>query len=469
MSKQPDLQLTVEQATATAQQLLSELTAAVAETLAKAKTSRVVLALSGGMDSMLLLELLYRLDLSSSVQAIYVHHGLSPNADAWGLFCQQQCQHRGIAFAIEPVTILDKTRNIEAQARNLRYQALSRYVVSPEHALLTAHHADDQLETLLLALKRGSGLDGLTGIAASKAFAEGSLLRPLLAFSRHELQQVAISIDLAWIDDESNQNQDFDRNFLREQVLPLLNQRFVRYSQNASRSAQLLQQSQQWQQQQLASSLADIVLGDRLDLAKLQQQDKLSQNLLLRAFAKQQQLVLSQQQLDVLQTEVIAAKPDAMAKLQLGPLLFRRYQHFLYLQPQALEYPTLSPTKLGWQQLLETDNGWFFWSDSVPDFLYEAATSHSCLPLGVSASAELTLQAVAMSAPFKPSDRPTKPLKQWCQLWNIPPWQRQALAAVVFDQRVIAIAGYASACSEAEAKSWIWQGPQLRALAENNE
>jgi len=446
--------------------LLPTLSRAVAQALTQAQANRVVLALSGGLDSMLLLELLHRLALKLPVQAVYVNHGLSPNADAWGQFCQQQCLQRGIAYASEQVTVAEPSRNIEAQARSLRYQALSCYLSTPNDVLLTAHHADDQLETILLALKRGSGLDGMTGIAAVKDFAGGVLLRPLLAFSRQELHQAATAIGLCWIDDESNSDQDFDRNFLREQVLPLLNQRFARYSQNASRSVQLLQQSQQWQQQQLASSLTEVVADDKLDLSKLKQHDLLTQGLLLRAFAKQQQLILTQQQLQILQTEVIAAKADASAKLQLGQLLFRRYQHFLYLQPLTTEPPALPATPLHWRQLLQTSAGWCYWSDEAPQFLQDGAMKHSCLPLNVSAEAMLCLQSVAMSQPFKPNDRPTKPLKQWCQLWNIPPWQRTALTAVMFNQQVIAIAGYASVCSADEAKSWIWQGPQLRAFAE---
>ncbi len=445
--------------------LLPMLSAALTAALTQAAASRVVLALSGGMDSMVLLALLHRLDLKLPVQAVYVHHGLSPNADAWGQFCRQQCQQRGIAFAIEYVTLVEPTRNIEAQARSLRYQALSRYVSKPSEVVLTAHHADDQLETLLLALKRGSGLDGLTGIATIKELDAGTLLRPLLAFSRHDLQQVATTLGLCWIEDESNSNQDFDRNFLREQILPLLNQRFSRFSQNASRSAQLLQQSQQWQQQQLASNLAEMVIGDRLDLTKLQQQDLLTQSLLLRAFAKQQQVQLSQQQLQVLQAEVIAAKPDAMARLQVGQWLFRRYQHLLYLQPLDIDAPALAPTPLCWRQVLTTATGWFYWSDEAPEFLRAGDIKHSCLPLQALPGAALTIQSVAMSVSFKPNERPTKPLKQWCQLWMIPPWQRRSLPVVVENGQLLAVVGYASSCAQSDAKTWLWQGPQLRALA----
>lgn len=468
MPKQPTPNLSSQSAAVreSASVLLPLFKTAVSEALQAVNAERVVLALSGGLDSMLLLELLHRMELTLPIQAVYVHHGLSANADRWGQFCQQQCQQRGIPLAVEHVTIADPTRNIEAQARSLRYQALSTYLLAPTDVLLTAHHADDQLETLLLALKRGSGLDGLTGISAKKAFAFGWLLRPLLGFSRQELALVAACIGLCWIEDESNQNQDFDRNFLREQVLPLLNQRFARFSQNASRSAQLLQQSQQWQQQQLAASLAEVVVGDRLDLAKLKQADPLTQSLLLRAFAKQQQLILSQPQLEVLQTEVIAARADANAKLQLGQWLFRRYQHFLYLQPLALTYPALRPVPLCWRELVTTELGWCYWSDEAPAFLRDDLHEYRRLPLKVLPGAELTLQSVAMSLPFKPFGRPTKPMKQWCQLWAIPPWQRQALPVLMVEGQLHAVAGYASACSEQDANTWLWQGPQLRALVD---
>ena len=160
----------------------SELLAPLRLNIQQLGLNQLVLGLSGGLDSMVLLELCHQLTQSCAIKlkAVYIHHGLSANADQWADFCQQQCLKRQIPFEVQKVQ-LNPTANIEAQARAARYSALSAFVLTPQTALLTAHHADDQLETLLLALKRGAGSAGLSGIAALQSFAAGWLLRPLLA------------------------------------------------------------------------------------------------------------------------------------------------------------------------------------------------------------------------------------------------------------------------------------------------
>ncbi len=160
-------------------------------------------------------------------------------------FCQQQCHKCNVPFEVQKVQ-LNPAANIEAQARAARYSALAAFVTTPQTALLTAHHADDQLETLLLALKRGAGPAGLSGIAALQPFAAGWLLRPLLEFSREQLDAFAKQQQLTWIEDESNNDSRFDRNFLRAEVIPLLQQRWPAFRQNALRSVAHIQQQQQF-------------------------------------------------------------------------------------------------------------------------------------------------------------------------------------------------------------------------------
>ena len=211
--------------------------------------NKVVLALSGGLDSMLLLHLLKQWQQQAPEQdrqlsAVYVHHGLSPNADAWAEFCAAQCALLQVPFVMEKVQLEGKN-NLEAKAREARYQVLAAAINSSDTALCTAHHADDQLETLLLALKRGSGAAGLAGIAAAKAFANGWLVRPLLDFNRSELEAVAKTSAIPFIIDESNNNAAFDRNFLRLEVLPLLRQRFPAIAKTSSRAMQQLGALQQ--------------------------------------------------------------------------------------------------------------------------------------------------------------------------------------------------------------------------------
>ena len=154
--------------------------------------SQLVLALSGGLDSIVLLHLLAqaRAQLPFQLSAVYINHGISQHADSWAQFCAGQCASLQVDFTQRKVNICGHD-NLEHKAREARYEALAEFISTKQHVLLTAHHGDDQLESLLLALKRGAGPAGLSGIASSRSFAAGMMLRPLLAYTRAELQQYA--------------------------------------------------------------------------------------------------------------------------------------------------------------------------------------------------------------------------------------------------------------------------------------
>ncbi len=182
----------------------------------------LLVAFSGGLDSTLLLVLAaqYAREHSLPLRALHVHHGLSPHADEWVAHCEAVCQQLAVELLVERVTLIrGNGESLEAQARTARYQRLTARMREGEW-LLTAHHQDDQLETLLLALKRGAGLRGLAGILQSQPFAGGLLLRPLLDMSRAELAEAAASLPFGWVEDESNQDVSYDRNFLRQTLIP---------------------------------------------------------------------------------------------------------------------------------------------------------------------------------------------------------------------------------------------------------
>ena len=156
------------------------------------------------------------------------------------------------------VTLADEGLGIEAHARQARYQAFREALV-PGEVLLTAQHLDDQCETFLLALKRGSGPTGLSAMAASSEFAGGKLLRPLLNESRESLHQWALTHQLRWIEDESNQDDAYDRNFLRLRVLPLLSERWPHFAESVARSASLCGEQEQLLDEMLSAELAALV------------------------------------------------------------------------------------------------------------------------------------------------------------------------------------------------------------------
>ena len=182
------------------------------------------LAYSGGLDSTVLLNLLA--DLASSqkinLQAIHVHHGLHPDADAWTNSCIKQCNNLGVKLTIEKVDVVVGAHGLEAAARKARYDALAKHVRSGRDELLTAHHQDDQAETLLLHLVRGAGVSGLAGMPPRRRFGEGWLSRPLLEIEREAIRTYALAHKLLWVEDDSNSDPVIRRSFLRQSVIPLL-------------------------------------------------------------------------------------------------------------------------------------------------------------------------------------------------------------------------------------------------------
>lgn len=180
--------------------------------------------LSGGCDSVVLLHILSRLGLGDRLAAIHVHHGLSPNADAWADFCAGFCDRIGVPLVTRRVTVpLSSGRGLESAAREARYAAFSECA---EGCLLLAQHRGDQAETLLLNLLRGAGVTGAAAMPAERRFGKLRLLRPLLGISRAEIEAYATEQRLAWVDDESNADTALTRNFLRHEVLAVMAQRF---------------------------------------------------------------------------------------------------------------------------------------------------------------------------------------------------------------------------------------------------
>ncbi len=203
--------------------LPERLAAFLAERQLGAATCQV--ALSGGCDSVSLLHLLLRLRLPGGVAAVHVHHGLSPNADAWAAFCQDLCAQWAVPLQVLHVQVSSAGEGLEAAARQARYAAIAQHL-PPGAPLLLAQHRGDQAETLLFNLLRGSGVQGLAAMRPDRCQYGLRLLRPLLDVSRRELETYATAQGLTWVEDESNSDSRFSRNFLRREVLPLLAERF---------------------------------------------------------------------------------------------------------------------------------------------------------------------------------------------------------------------------------------------------
>ncbi len=223
----------------------------------------VTVALSGGVDSVVLLDLMQAASaqLGLVVQCLHVNHGLSPNADNWESFCREHCRLLDVRFQAVRVQVAGGGSNVEAQARAARYRAFRDHGSS---IVALGHNRDDQAETVLLRLLRGAGVSGLAGMPSARGLdcAQGvsaqRLVRPLLQVSRADIQAYALDRGLGWVDDESNAEERFARNFLRLRVIPQLETRYPAARANLARAAGHLEE---------ASALLEEIARQDLDVA----------------------------------------------------------------------------------------------------------------------------------------------------------------------------------------------------------
>ncbi|MDH5600825.1 MAG: tRNA lysidine(34) synthetase TilS, partial [Gammaproteobacteria bacterium] len=196
------------------------------------------LAYSGGCDSHVLLHSLVQIrdQLNPEIKAIHINHGLSPLAKEWEEHCREVCQQLAVPYTAISVNAIKKGASPEEAARLARYAEWQK-LIKKDEVILLAHHQDDQAETVLIQLLRGSGVKGLAAMPAKQKFSHGLLCRPLLNFLREELYSYGVEQGLNWIDDPSNFDTDFDRNFLRHEVVPLLEERWPSLKKTLSRTA----------------------------------------------------------------------------------------------------------------------------------------------------------------------------------------------------------------------------------------
>ncbi|MBP2169900.1 tRNA(Ile)-lysidine synthase [Erwinia toletana] len=397
--------------------------------------SRLLVAYSGGLDSTVLLHQLVQLRISHpnlQLRAIHIHHGLSPFADSWQLHCQQQCAEWQLPLLTEHVAVDGREQGIEAAARSARYAAFRRHL-QPGETLLTAQHLDDQCETLLLALKRGSGPAGLAAMPARLTLGENLLLRPLLTQTRGQLEQWAQQHQLSWIEDESNQDLRYDRNFLRQQVLPLLHQRWPHFAQASARSAALCGEQEQLLDELLAESLAAMMQTDgSLLIAPLQPLSEARRNALLRRWISAQGGQMpSRDAVQRIWHEVIDSREDASPCLRLGNHQIRRYRQAIYWLPL---YPSLRDCVIAWQ------------SPWQPLLLPQQLGTLCIDPQGIElrqprADDVVTIRFYAQGDFHIVGRAGSRAIKKLWQEFAVPVWQRERTPLLFYGEKLIAALG----------------------------
>lgn len=296
---------------------------------------------SGGLDSTVLLHALTQLALPVQLRAVHINHQISPNANAWQTQCADFCAQYAVPFHAEKVRVENAGKGIEDAARAIRYAVFEKNL-APNDVLFTAHHANDQAETLLLRLLRGTGPRGLASMAAVRALGAGLLVRPLLHFSRADLEAYARVHQLQWVEDESNLDDDYDRNFLRNQVMPQLQDRWPEFKRKWQQTAELCAQQEAIIEEiaredlHRAAPLAARV-GQSIELEALRKLSPARQQNLLRFWLRSLHYTTPEQlHWQQIEQQIIHGREDAQTRVSWGNVALQTYRQRLYLLPVQL-------------------------------------------------------------------------------------------------------------------------------------
>ncbi|HCK80876.1 MAG TPA: tRNA lysidine(34) synthetase TilS [Candidatus Competibacter sp.] len=403
----------------------------------------LIVAYSGGLDSHVLLHLLAT-DRAArpepTLAARYVDHGLHPASALWGEHCARICR----ALAV-PLRVLKADarplagESPEAAARRVRYAALAAEL-EPDTGLLTAHHRDDQAETLLLQLLRGAGPHGLAAMPAAARLGQGWLLRPLLEVGRTELLAYARARHLHWIEDASNRDSAFDRNYLRHHILPLLAERWPAAHRNLARSARWCAETADWLNAEAATDLSGVVAGraDALRLPPLCELSDIRQRNVVRFWLRRLGLpVPDHRQLRRLLHDTLTAGRDRRPCVRWPGGEARRYRDSLYAMPPLP--PHDARQTFSWRGC---GDGWPPLELPGVGRLRMRAASGQGLRAAIGCDGPLIVRFRNGGERFQPvGRRHSQELKKLLQEAGIPPWERDRLPLLYHGASLLAVVG----------------------------
>lgn len=391
-----------------------------------AGTRRVLVAFSGGLDSSVLLHLLIARKPDYDILPWHINHGLLDVAAQMEQFCIERARDYGLEPRIDRLELSEIETNIEAEARRQRYRLFEQHSRSGD-CILTAHHADDQAETFLLNALRGSGSAGLRGIARQRRLGEALLLRPLLDFSRTRLETYAVEHEIAWFNDPSNQSNRFDRNYLRNEVMPLLKKRWPHCS-DALATASELQSETQCVLDEIAAQDFDRHRRpssggiETLDVPGLLILSSGRRNNLIRYWvARAGMAALPQARLRELVNQ-LAARPDALPRISMPEYSIRLYDRRLFLVPGDSVRSCSGVFEFGLKQRIEIE---------PLQLRFERRVIFERLDIE-DRDQPLTLKFRDQGQANSDRHR----LKRLFQKHRVPPWRRSAVAQVYLDGKL---------------------------------
>ena len=392
------------------------------------------IAYSGGLDSHTLLHILCHLSHPKYLTAIHINHQISPHANYWEQHCEQITRSLGVTFTSTRLSGLSAGQpDLEARARTARYAAYSA-IVPANAILLMGHHLDDQAETILMRLCRGSGPTGLAGIPAQRQHQHFTLFRPLLTSSRAQIQHYAHEQKLAWIEDHSNASDHFSRNYLRHTVLPLLEKKWPAARENLCRSAQHCAEQNRLVHPMIDAIVTRITEQNSLHIpALLRETDDIQKAVIRQWQATWSPYPFTSKQLDNLFRSVIHARIDSEPALVHHQYIIRRYRENLYYLPKAVSTPPIEPITWPANQLSLT-------IPALKQVLKRQGTQENSLFNQV-----LTVRFRQGGERFHPVGRSAShPVKKLLQAWGVPPWERGYIPLIYAGDILVAIPGYAS-------------------------
>ncbi|CAG9296073.1 tRNA lysidine(34) synthetase TilS [Celerinatantimonas diazotrophica] len=393
----------------------------------------LMVALSGGVDSVVLLHLLWQsrqLYPTLQIKAVHVHHGLNFRAQEWAKFCQKLCARWDIPLAVEYIRVPTGPRlSIEEQARIKRYQVFERYT-HQGFVIVCAHHQNDQAETFFLNLNRGSGLAGLSAMGQTRPLGQTALIRPLLHFSRAQIEAYAQYHRLDHIHDDSNDDTRYERNFIRHEVLPVLNERWPQFNQQVAKSSQWI-----WQAQQLNDELAQMDLT-RLSDAKA----RLSENVrelsairlvnVLRFWLKQRSGRYPAQESLEQFIQQLSSGEDRSPEISICGGIVRRYQHYWQWAEEPVCY---QPVSCVWPKPYKA-LAWSYMSLSI--------VAHGRLrPPRSDEQVIVRFRHEVGNLKMRPIGRGgSRSLKKLLQELAFPPWLRNCVPLIFYGDQFVAVA-----------------------------
>ncbi len=390
---------------------------------------RIYLAYSGGLDSSVLLHLLVSSQHRNKLVAWHINHGLLDAATSMEIFCSEQARHYDLELRIDRIEPGEIESNIEATARKHRY-ALFAAAIGSSDCVVTAHHADDQAETFLLNALRGSGSAGLRGIAKRRALGAGQLLRPLHGFSRQRLEAYAAQHELTWFNDSSNKDNRFDRNYLRNEVIPTIRTRWPHFREALATTSQLQAETQQIldevaQQDYQALTSLDSRTDPTLDLIGLLQLSAgRARNLLRYWVARAGLAAIPGARLHEVMKQ-LHAKADAIPKIAMLGYSIRLYDQRLFLVRDDALHDCQGIFEFGLRQTIDIDGFDLHWCRDALFKRLQLDDQQQQVTLRYRSSGEQS------------SDRHR--LKRLFQTHRIPPWERQSTAQVYLDGKLVGL------------------------------